>query len=410
MTPVIDRRSRYASGNLEPPRLLRTFVVAREMGSRSLAPKVVVIGAGWSGAVTARQLVDRGFDVEVFERSSVVGGHARTEVLNGVVYEPNGAHIFHTSNPTVAEYVRSFGVERPYAHKVLAEVFLHPDDDDDEKYLLSWPPQVEELRELPLWPTIERELAALPPRPLGDNFEDYVISLMGPTLYSMFIRDYTVKQWGCDPRLLSSNFAPKRIDLRSDGNRRLFRDTWEFFPECGVNSAIEAILSSVKVTCGTCLTLADVDELEWDGLVVTAPLDSFTDSDAELAWRGINMRSRYVPLDRRDATVTPAYVINHPSRRVQFTRTVETKHASGQLVCGTVVSEEYPGSSDRHYPVPTVAGTYEHINLELKRLVREKLARPVFFCGRLANYVYINQDEAIDQAVKCAEEVWTALV
>lgn len=373
-----------------------------------MSKRVGVIGAGWAGAVTARELSDAGFRVEVFERAERVGGHSRAETINGVVYEPNGAHIFHTSNERVASYVRRHGLVRPYEHCVLTEVFL---PDDDRPYLLSWPPQISELEELPLWPTIKAELAQLPAQPSGADFETFVISLMGPTLYELFIRDYTIKQWGCPPSELSSSFAPKRVDLRSDGYRRLFRDTWEFFPPEGINSVIESVLSTVAVTCGVAVTVADLDELQrsFDAVVITAPLDDFLGRDGELAWRGIHMRSRYVPTEDEEGTSTPAYVVNRPSPRVPYTRTVETKHATGQRVLGTVVSEEYPGAPRRHYPVPTVERTYEARNAELRDEIAAMFAIPVFFCGRLANYVYINQDQAIEQAFACSEEVAGAL-
>src|SRR4051812_31944787 len=90
----------------------------------AVTPPVLVVGAGWSGAVTAHQLRAAGVDVLVVEQAPVVGGHSRTEVLNGVVYEPNGAHIFHTSNPRVAELVQRFGYTRPYEHRVRTAVFL----------------------------------------------------------------------------------------------------------------------------------------------------------------------------------------------------------------------------------------------------------------------------------------------
>jgi UDP-galactopyranose mutase len=366
---------------------------------------VLVIGAGWSGAVVARTLHDRGIDVHVVEQADVVGGHARCEVLNGVVYEPNGAHIFHTSNRRVAEYVQQFGMTRPYEHRVLTEVFLR--DDDEQSYLLSWPPQIAELRDLPDWPIIERELAELPEQPQGEDFETFVVSLMGRHLYRLFIEGYTRKQWGCEPSDLSSRFAPKRVDLRDDGYTRLFRDTWEFFPERGASSAIEAILRPVPVTCGVSVTADDVEELfgRPAAVVITAPLDDFLGQPGALEWRGIRMVSRYVPTEV-GGTLTPAYVVNRPSPRVPYTRTVETKHATGQLVAGTVVSEEHPDAPARHYPVPTLDGRYERRNVELQGEVTARLgAVPTFFCGRLATYTYIDQDQAIERAFDCAEAV-----
>jgi len=316
--------------------------------------RVAIVGAGWTGAVTARLLDEGGVSVEVFERAAVVGGHSRVETINGVVYEPNGAHIFHTSDEEVAAFVKRFGMGRPYEHKVLTEVFLS--DDDDEAWMLSWPPQVAELEALPIWSQIARELSELPPEPHGDDFATFAVSLMGPTLYRLFIEGYTVKQWGRQPSELSSRFAPKRIDLRRDGNRRLFRDRYEFFEAEGVNEVIGAVLADVPVTCGVTILADDLPELarRFDAVVITAPLDDFLGRSGELEWRGITMRSTYHPVDDEGATRTPAYVVNRPSLRVPYTRTVETKHATGQRAPGTVVSEEYPGAPARHYPVPTV--------------------------------------------------------
>ena len=371
---------------------------------------VLVVGAGWSGAVVARELFDAGIDVHVVERAQVVGGHARCEVLNGVVYEPNGAHIFHTSDERVARYVQRFGMTRPYEHRVLTEVYLRPDD--DEPRVLSWPPQLEELRALPDWPLIERELAELPPEPAGEDFETFVVSLMGRHLYELFIEGYTRKQWGCEPSELSSRFAPKRVDLRDDGYTRLFRDTWELFPPEGASSTIEAILAPVPVTCGVEVTIDDVEDVVGpiEAAVITAPLDDLLGQPGRLEWRGIHMVSRYVPTPSDDGTVTPAYVVNRPSPRVPYTRTVETKHATGQRIGGTVVSEEHPGAPARHYPVPTLDGRNERQNEELAAEVANRLEGvPTFLCGRLATYTYIDQDQAIARAFRCAEEVMAAL-
>jgi len=340
----------------------------------------------------------------VFERAGVVGGHSRAEVLDGVVYEPYGAHIFHTANPKVAAYVQRFGLVRPYEHCVLTEVHLHEDDDDADARLLSWPPQVAELRDLPLWPQIERELAARPRAPAAADFASYVTQLLGATLYRLFVEGYTIKQWGRHPSELSSVFAPTRVELRRDGDRRLFRDPWELFAPEGVNAVIERILEPVAVTLNASLGTKDLGALgvAHDAVVITAPLDDFCAVPGELEWRGIEMHSTSYPTETLDGTRTPAYVVNRPSLRVPHTRTVETKHATGQRVGRTVVSLEYPGSPARHYPVATVDGRNERRNEELKTEIRTVAPIPVAFCGRLANYQYINQDQAIAQGVACA--------
>lgn len=372
-------------------------------------PRVAVIGAGWSGATCARVLSDAGIPVQIFEANNGIGGHSRVETLCGVVYEPNGAHIFHTSDAEVAAFVGRFGLSRPYEHTVLSEAYL--DDDDDEPRLFTWPLQVDELRELAIWPQVERELAELPDAPQGDDFESWVVSLMGPTLYHIFVEDYTRKQWGVDPSELSARFAPKRVDLRRDGNRRMFRDTWEFFHPTGVNEIVESVVSTSAVTCGASMGIGDLDDLlqSYSDVVITAPLDAFTGHVTPLEWRGVQLLSRVVPTDEPDGTATEAYVVNRPSARVPYTRTVETKHATGQLVGATVVSEEYPGSSDRHYPVATVDGRNQRANQELARAIVDRCPPgSVHLVGRLAEYLYINQDEAIRRGIDCAQRILAA--
>lgn len=367
--------------------------------------RVLVVGAGWSGAVVARRLTDASVAVEVLERDRVVGGHSRTERLNGVVYEPNGPHLLHTADERIAAFVGTLGLDaRPYRFQPLTEIELH----DGHRRLMSWPIQLDELEDLPDWPRIKADLEDLPEQPAGDDFETYVVSLMGRRLYELFIEGYTRKQWGRAPAELSSSFAPRRVDLRRDGCRDLFRDRWQFFPPDGVTGAIESLLAPVAVTCGAPVTAADLvgdDRLDLGAIVITAPLDEFANRPGALEWRGVHLRSRYFPTEPGE-TRTPAYVINRPSLSVPYTRTVETKHASGQQIGGTVVSEEYPGAPARHYPIATVDRRYETANRYLQREIVAMLAPvPVYFCGRLATYRYINQDEAIMGAWQCADSV-----
>jgi UDP-galactopyranose mutase len=359
---------------------------------------VAIVGAGWAGATAARTLHDVGIPVEVFESAPVVGGHARVEVLEGVVYEPNGPHIFHTSDEEVASLVTRFGMGRPFQHRVLTEVFEH--DDDELGRLLAWPLQVDELEQLRSWPQVRDELARRPAQPAGASFEEHVISLMGETLYRLFIEGYTRKQWGAEPSSLSADLAPRRVELRDDGHRGLFRDRYEWFPPDGVNGVIAAMLDGIPLTCGQALHVDDLHDADrrWSAVVVTAPCDAFTGAEP-LPWRGIHMQSRFEPTDGLDGTVTPAYQINRPSMRWACTRTIETKHASGQRVHGSVVSEEHPEAGLRHYPVPSLDGAGVRRNQELQRHIAEQVPVPVAFCGRLAEYRYLDQDETIRSAL-----------
>ena len=104
--------------------------------------RYLIIGAGWSGATIAKLLYDSGNEVKILEKENYIGGHSSSFLYNDVIWEPFGAHIFHTNNETVAKFVQKHGMTRKYEHKVLTKFSLN-----DEEFLMSnWPPQVEELK------------------------------------------------------------------------------------------------------------------------------------------------------------------------------------------------------------------------------------------------------------------------
>lgn len=363
--------------------------------------KVLVVGAGWSGATIANILHKNNIDVLLVEKDNTIGGHSRSSEINQVIWEPYGAHIFHTSNEKVAKFVNSHGMVRPYEHKVITEI-----RDKNETFFLSWPPQIEELKKLSQWSKIKEEISNLPDKPQGESFIDYVVSMMGMTLYELFIEGYSMKQWGDELKNLSSSFAPKRIELRNDGYKRLFRDKYEYFHPVGVTPVIQSIIKNIDLNLEKEISMENIYDYlnKFDHIVLTCPLDVFMGNE-ELQWRGITLEPKYYETVNETDVLTENYVINYPSLDVPYVRTVETKHATGQKINGTVVAEEFTGSSDRHYPVITVDNTYEKINENLKSKIKTEMNDKVSFAGRLANYTYINQDQAIYQGFSVAEEI-----
>ena len=158
---------------------------------------VMIIGSGWAGASAHHLLKKMNINSEIFETKNVVGGHSRSEKINDVIYEPNGPHIFHTSNEIVNNFVNEFGMTRKYSHQIKSRIY--PKSMKGDSILLSWPPQVSELKQLDEWKHIENELNNLPDVKNNNNFQDYAISIMGQTLYELFIEGYTIKQWGKEP-------------------------------------------------------------------------------------------------------------------------------------------------------------------------------------------------------------------
>lgn len=358
--------------------------------------KALIIGSGLTGVSAGIHLSRTGdWKIEMHEAARIAGGAVRTETIGGILYEPNGTHISHTENDKVIDILKQYAEWVPYYHIVKTVV---------DGRVLYWPPQVDELRTLDKWPIIESELSNLPKQPDNTNFETYACSIMGGTLYHMFIYPYTKKQWGTEPKNLASSFAPKRIDLRSDGYLGLFRDKWQGWPRGGWTQLMMYMLRDAadEVWLNKKDDIDSVQWGDWDAVIVTAPLDEFMHAEP-LAWRGVSLQHRYIA--DRDGFELDAGVVNYPGLDVPYTRIIETKQMSGQeLESGTVLSYEYPGAPVKHYPVADAEGVNKSRANELKRRLVEYAPHAVT-AGRLANYVYIDTDQAILQGIVAAEKV-----
>ena len=357
--------------------------------------KAVVIGAGVTGATTAHLLHEQGWHVEVLEKESTWGGQLRTAKAAGVPYEPHGAHILHTDDTQVWELIKRHVRIQPYDHKVRTML--------DGGREVSWPPQIDELRRLVEWPQIERQLEMLPAVPDRGNFERWCVSIMGRTLYEMFIYGYTRKQWGREPSELDSSFAPKRIELRTDNYLGLFRSRHQGWTD--YICLIDSLLAGCEVYLGHTIDACAVADAgrRVDAVIVTAPLDDlFNNCFGPLEWRGVEFRHRYMPNGWPHQSVA---VVNRPTLGVPYTRTIETRHmADGAVGTATVVSYEFPGAPFKHYPVNDRDGR----NRELQRQYEAELARlgpNVYLAGRLARYVYIDIDQAVRQGLNTAQRI-----
>jgi UDP-galactopyranose mutase len=358
----------------------------------------LIVGGGLTAAAAAVALVEEiEVEVHVHESGPRVGGALATSNLHGVLFEEQGAHISHTNNETAIKFLRRFANWIPYIHRVTSET---------PKGLLSWPVQVSELKDLNEWPIIERELQNRPKIPDTSNFERYVIDLMGQTLYGWFVYGYTRKQWGRDPAELSSSFAPKRVEIRSDGYLPLFRESFQGWPQGGWERLVEKALSHsarIRIDLNTWESAESVDWGNWDAVLVTAPLDEFLGL-SPFEWRGVRLEHEFIA--GVSGTLLPSGVVNYPGLEVGFTRIIETKWMSGQAneLFGTVLSKEYPGHTAKHYPVDDVQGINRRLANEAKHKL--KTEHPTsFIAGRLANYVYIDTDQAIIQGINAARQI-----
>lgn len=368
--------------------------------------KVLIVGAGLTGCTIAHCLANQGIRSLVVEQGPKPGGLVRSEHLNGVLYEPHGSHIFHTEDREVWELANEITPFRPYRHRV---------DILADGQILNWPILLSDIERQSRAQEIFRELKErkgvdASGRAAAANFEEWCLELMGPILYERFIRPYTEKQWGRPARELSATWAPRRVSVRWDNDPYLFPDPFQGWPAGtnGYTDLIDGLLANGSTTLrtGVDVSLANLDkhmrETAADLVVLTCPLDVFCDfKQGELEWRGILVRNVHIPhVDYAQG----AMVVNYPGAEFPFIRIHETKHASGQVCDGTVLGFEFTNAPTRYYPIATDANIA--LNVAYQEHLRSEIGqRRVFFAGRLANYMYIDMDDCMRQAIDCADEV-----
>jgi len=373
--------------------------------------RVLIVGAGLTGCTLAHRLAREGVESVLLERAPVPGGLIRSEHMEGVLYEPHGSHIFHTEDSEVWELANAMTPFNDYRHRV--EIVV-------EGKLLHWPILVSDIDAQTRSEEIhaelrEREGLDAAARAEAANFEEWCLDLMGPILYERYIRPYTEKQWGRPARELSARWAPRRVSVRWDNDPYLFGDPFQGWPAGpnGYTDLIDGLLDSdlISVRYGTDVTLAGLDgharSVEPDAIVLTCPLDAFCDHSAgSLEWRGIHVSSVHIP---HVNLAQGAMVVNYPGFEYPFIRIHETKHASGQQCEGTVLGFEFANAPARYYPIETERN--RTLNDRYQNLLREQIGPDrTFFAGRLANYLYIDMDDCMRQALDAAEgEVLPAL-
>ena len=367
-------------------------------------PRVLIIGAGLTGCTLAHRLAREGVSSVLLEGASVPGGLVRSEHMNGVLYEPHGSHIFHTEDQEVWELANEMTPFNDYRHRVDIVV---------EGKLLNWPILLSDIdaqsdselihAELEDRRGVDSELRAQ-----ASNFEEWCLELMGPTLYERYIKPYTQKQWGRPPRELSASWAPRRVSVRWDNDPYLFPDPFQGWPSGpnGYTDLIDGLLNNelIELHPHSSVSLENLERAvathDADAVVLTCPLDVFChDRLGSLEWRGIHVSSVHVP---HVDLAQKAMVTNYPGLGYPFIRIHETKHASRQQCPGTVLGFEFTGAPTRYYPVETPEN--RALNTRYQDLLRKELSNiHLTFAGRLANYLYIDMDDCMRQALDAAE-------
>ncbi len=380
---------------------------------------VIVIGAGFSGAVTAQQMAQAGKKVLVIDKRPQIGGNmydAPDE--NGVLVHWYGPHIFHTNSQRVWEYVQQFSKWFPYEHRVLGRI---------DGQLVPIPFNFKSLDTL--FPKekaqeIQKKLLDLFPGQRTASImsllsaKDETIHSFGEFVFEKVFLHYTAKQWGMPIDQVDRSVID-RVPVVLGYDDRYFQDTYQFMPEKGYTPIFEAMLDSPNIQvqtnreAGTMLKLDEVNGvISLEGTPFQGPV-IFTGAIDQLfgyAYGPLPYRSLRLDFQRLETTsFQPAAVVNYPNEE-DFTRITEFKKLSGQELPGvTTILREYPMAYD---PMAAQGNTPYYVisdpeNLALyQRYVKlaEKFPN-LFLCGRLAEYKYYNMDGAILQALRLSDSL-----
>jgi UDP-galactopyranose mutase len=367
---------------------------------------VLVVGAGYAGAVLAERLAsERGQRVLVIDRRDHIAGNAYDYYDEaGVLVHKYGPHIFHTNSQKIVDYLSRFTEWRPYEHRVLARV---------DGQLVPIPinrTTINKLYNLALTSDeqVEEFLAARAERiDHIRNSEEVVVAKVGRELYEKFFRGYTRKQWQRDPSELNSSVCA-RIPIRHNEDDRYFTDSFQKMPADGYTAMFKRIYDHPLIEVSTHTDFYDVaGEIDYGHLVWTGPIDRFFDFRfGALPYRSLEFELRTKPTpDGR--YLLPSASVNEPSEEVPYTRTTEFRWLSGQeRLDQSTVAMEYPrAEGDPYYPIPRddtreLYRRYEALGEELE---------DVTFVGRLARYQYLNMDQVVGQALSTAEKLCARL-
>lgn len=356
----------------------------------------LVIGAGLFGSVFAHEAKNAGKNVCVIDKRNHTGGNIYCENIHGINVHKYGAHIFHTSNKTVWNYVNQFVEFNRYTNSPMAnykgELYNLPFNMNtfNKMWGVITPAEAQAKIE-------EQRKAAGITEP--NNLEEQAISLVGQDIYEKLIKGYTQKQWGRECKDLPS-FIIKRLPVRMIYDNNYFNDLYQGIPIGGYNVLIDQLLEGIEVRL-------NIDYLkERDNyagaakkIIFTGPIDAYYDyCFGPLEYRSVRFETEELDIENYQGNA----VINYTDAETPYTRIIEHKHFEFGTQKTTVISREYsaewkPGD-EPYYPV----NDEKNAALYQKYAKKAEQEESVVFGGRLGEYKYYDMDKVIASALELA--------
>lgn len=363
----------------------------------------LIVGAGLFGAVFAREVANKGKKVLVIDKRPNIGGNIYTEKVEGINVHKYGAHIFHTNNKKVWNYIIQFAEFNRFTNSPVAnykgELYSMPFN----MYTFNKMWGVVTPREAEA--KINEQRAEISGEP--KNLEEQAISLVGRDIFEKLVKGYTEKQWGRDCKDLPA-FIIKRLPVRLTFDNNYFNALYQGIPIGGYTKMVENLLDGIDVRLNTDY-LAHKDELDVlaEKVIYTGPIDAyFGYSLGYLEYRSVRFETELLDIPNFQGNAA----VNYTDRETPWTRIIEHKwfefgkDENGDDLPKTVISREYssewmPGD-EPYYPVNDEKNG--KLYAEYKKLADAE--ENVIFGGRLGEYRYYDMDQVIAAALECAEK------
>ncbi len=359
----------------------------------------LIVGSGLFGAVFAHEATKRGKKCLVLEKRNHMGGNIYCEKIEDITVHRYGAHIFHTSNELVWDYVTSFCEFNDFINTPMANY---------EGKLYNLPFNMNTFSQIFGVTTPEEAKAVIDEQRseiTGEpqNLEEQAISLVGREIYTKLVKGYTEKQWGRDCRDLPA-FIIKRLPVRYTYENNYFNDKYQGIPVNGYNELIDKLLDGVEVRLNTDFLENREEYMSLcEKCVYTGTIDSyFNYSLGNLDYRSLRFETEVLDLKE----FQPVAVVNYNERQVPYTRIIEHKHFEFGTQPKTVITREYPANwqmgDEPYYPVNDKKNN--DLYAQYQSLAENEVN--VIFGGRLGQYKYYDMDKCIEAALQlCKEEL-----
>ena len=358
----------------------------------------LIVGAGPFGAVFAYEAKKRGKRVLVIDKRSHTGGNMYCEKVEGINVHKYGAHIFHTSNKEVWDYVNQFCTFNNYINSPIAnykgEIYNLPFNMNTFNKLwgVVAPQEAKEKIENQV-----KESNITEPK----NLEEQAISLVGKDIYEKLIKGYTEKQWGRRCTELPA-FIIKRLPVRYTYDNNYFNDKYQGIPEGGYNVIFDKLLKGIDVELNVDFFDKKGELLQKaDKIVFTGMIDQYFDYQyGVLEYRSLRFEHEILDEENHQGNA----VVNYNEREVPYTRIIEHKHFEFGKQPKTVITREYPAEwkqgDEPYYPVNNEK------NAEIFRKYQELAEKEenVIFGGRLADYKYYDMHNVMERALEVVKE------